>query len=147
MGQSMGVGGSIAGDGFFWDHFNRQTMVYLPTNDGVMHGFDAGTGVEVFGYLPDDVVGMNPSEVGGSRDTLRDFVELVVAENNGIPNHQYLLSGLADPERGLPALGLRWRRRLAHDADVRPRSRWPLRVGPRCDLSFEPGSSVQRRES
>ena len=92
-GPEYGVGGSIAGDGFFWDHFNRQTMVYLPTNDGVMHGFDAGTGVEVFGYLPDDVVGMNPSEVGGSRDTLRDFVELVVAENNGIPNHQYLLSG------------------------------------------------------
>jgi len=92
-GTEYGVGGTHAGDGFFWDHFNRQTMVYLPSNGGLMHAFDAGTGDEVFGYLPDDALGLDPSEVPGSRDTLKDLVSLLVAENNGIANHQFFLSG------------------------------------------------------
>jgi hypothetical protein len=92
-GAKYGVGGSKFGDGFYWDHFNRKTMVYLPTNGGMMHAFDAETGDEVFAYIPDDVVGLESGEVGGSRDTLKDFVELVVLENNGIQNHQYLMSG------------------------------------------------------
>ena len=58
-----------------------------------MHAFDAGTGEEIFGYIPDDVMGLDPSEVSGSRDTLRDLVSLIVAENNGIANHQFLLAG------------------------------------------------------
>ena len=88
-----GVGGSIYGDGFYWDHFNRQTMVYLPSNSGIMHAFDAETGEEVFGYLPDDVLGLDPNETPGSRDTLADLVRLIVSENNGIANHQFFLSG------------------------------------------------------
>lgn len=91
--DKYGVGGSVAGDGFYWDHFNRRTMAYLPTNGGVLHGFDAETGDEIFGYLPDDVLGLASGEVPGSRDTLKDLVQLVVAENNGIANHQFLLSG------------------------------------------------------
>lgn len=91
-GNKYGVGGSVAGDGFYWDHFNRETMIYLPTNGGVMHAFDA-LGNEVFGYLPDDVLGLDPGEVPGSRDTLKDLVQLLVTNNNGIANHRYLLSG------------------------------------------------------
>jgi hypothetical protein len=88
-----GVGGKQAGEGFYWDHFNRQTMVYLPTNGGMMHAFNAQTGDEVFAYIPDDAIGLAPGEVAGSRDLLADFVALVVAENNGIANHQFFLSG------------------------------------------------------
>jgi hypothetical protein len=88
-----GVGGTKAGDGFYWDHFNRPTMVYLPTNGGMLHGFDGQTGNELFAYIPDDVLGMAPGEVSGSRDTLKDFVQLVVDENNGIQNHQFLMAG------------------------------------------------------
>ena len=88
-----GVGGAVAGDGFYWDHFNRQTMVYLPSNGGIMHAFDAETGDEVFGWLTDDTLGLDPNEVPGSRDTLADFVQLLVAENNGITNHKFFLSG------------------------------------------------------
>jgi len=91
--DKYGVGGSQAGDGFFyWDHFNRETMAYLPTNDGMMHAFDAETGDEVFAYIPDDVMGFAPGEVLGSRDVLSEFVELVVAESNSIANHQFLLA-------------------------------------------------------
>ncbi|MGH9336357.1 MAG: PilC/PilY family type IV pilus protein, partial [Vicinamibacteria bacterium] len=88
-----GVGGTQVGDGFYWDHFNRRTTVYLPTNGGMLHAFDGETGDEIFGYIPDDAMGFEAGEVLGSRDTLADFVALVVAENNGIPNHQFLMSG------------------------------------------------------
>jgi hypothetical protein len=91
--DKYGVGGTQVGDGFYWDNFNRRTMVYLPTNGGMLHGFDGQTGDEVFAYIPDDVMGMATGEVAGSRDLLSDFVALVVAENNGIQNHQFTMSG------------------------------------------------------
>jgi hypothetical protein len=59
----------------------------------MMHGFLAETGEEVFAYIPGDVLGLDTNEVAGSRDTLKDLVELLVAENNGITNHQFLMSG------------------------------------------------------
>ena len=91
--DKYGVGGTQAGDGFYWDHFNRRTMVYLPTNGGMLHGFDGETGDEVFAYVPDDAMGFQAGEVAGSRDTLADFVALVVAQNNGIANHRFTMSG------------------------------------------------------
>jgi hypothetical protein len=93
--DKYGVGANPAqvGNGFYWDRFNRRTMVYLPTNGGMIHGFDGETGDEVFAYVPDDVMGFAPGEVAQSRDTLADFVTLVVAENNGITNHQFNMSG------------------------------------------------------
>ncbi len=91
--DKYGVGGTQVGDGFYWDHFNRRTMVYLPTNGGMLHGFDGETGDEVFAYIPDDVMGLDPGEVAGSRDILSEFVELLVAQNNGIQNHQFTMSG------------------------------------------------------
>ncbi len=91
--NEYGVGGSQAGDGFYWDHFNRQTMVYLPANGGMVHAFDAETGSEVFAYIPDDVMRFAPGEVLGSRDVLSEFVELVVAEANGVVNHQFFMAG------------------------------------------------------
>ncbi len=91
--SEYGVGGTQVGDGFYWDHFNRKTMVYLPTNGGMLHAFDGETGDEVFAYIPDDVMGLDPAEVPGSRDTLAEFAEQLVAENNGIQNHKFYLSG------------------------------------------------------
>ena len=91
--DKWGVGGTMAGEGFYWDHFNRRTMVYLPTNGGMMHAFEAETGEELFAYIPDDVMRLDSGEIPGSRDTLADFVKLVVAENNGVINHPYFLSG------------------------------------------------------
>ncbi len=91
-----GVGGAVFGDGFFWDHFNRRTLVLYPSNSGILHAFDAETGAENFGYIPDDVMSLAPGEVAGSRDTLKDFVQLVVTLNNNVINHRYTLSAPAN---------------------------------------------------
>ena len=87
-----GVGGTVAGDGFYWDNINRRTLVLYAANPGILHAFDAGTGKEVWGFLPDDAVGLDPLEVPGSRDTVKDFVRLVVQDNNGVTNHRFMLS-------------------------------------------------------
>ena len=92
-GPKYGVGGSEPGDGFYWDHINRRTVVYYPSNFGILHGFDAQNGAELVAFIPDDVVGLAPGEIVGSRDTLKDVVALVVKENNGIINHKFTLGG------------------------------------------------------
>ena len=92
-GEKYGVGGSEPGDGFYWDHINRRTVVYYPSGFGILHGFDAQFGTELVAFIPDDVVGLAPGEIVGSRDTLKDVVALVVKENNGIINHKFTLAG------------------------------------------------------
>jgi hypothetical protein len=87
-----GVGGSSAGEGFYWDHFNRQTLVLYASNVGILQAFDAETGAERFGYIPDDAMSLAPGETPGSRDTLKDIVQLIVTDNNSVINHRYTLS-------------------------------------------------------
>ena len=87
-----GIGGSVAGKGFYWDHFNRKTHVLYASNAGILHFFDAENGAENFGYIPDDAMSLAPGETPGSRDTLKDFVQLVVTENNNVINHRFTLS-------------------------------------------------------
>ncbi len=87
-----GVGGTIAGEGFYWDHFNRRTLVLYASNAGILQAFDGETGAERFGYIPDDAMSLVPGEIPGSRDTVKDFVQLVVTENNNVINHRYTLS-------------------------------------------------------
>lgn len=36
-------------------HSNRRPMIYIGANDGMLHGFDANTGEEVFAYVPSAV--------------------------------------------------------------------------------------------
>lgn len=79
-------------EGFYWEYFNRQTMVYLGTNGGMVHAFRAHDGVELFAYIPDDALGLAPGETPGSRATLKDLVALLVAGNNGIQNHQFFFA-------------------------------------------------------
>ncbi len=87
-----GVGGAVAGDGFYWDFFNRQTHVLYASNAGILHFFNAENGAESFGYIPDDAMSLDPAETPGSRDTLKDIVQLVVNENNNVINHRFTLS-------------------------------------------------------
>jgi hypothetical protein len=91
--SEYGVGGSTAGGGFYWDQFNRRTIILYPSNSGILHAFDGETGAERFGYIPDDAMSLAPGEIAGSRDTLKDFVQLVVTQNNNVINHRFMLSG------------------------------------------------------
>lgn len=42
---------------FLTKYLLRAPMVYVGANDGMVHGFDAATGAEVFAYVPNAVVG------------------------------------------------------------------------------------------
>ena len=91
MGKSTASVESIPGDGFYWDHINRRTVVYYPSNLGVLHGFDASiSGPSSSRSFPTiRRRAGDPLEVVGSRDTLKDVVALIVKRaNNGVINHQ-----------------------------------------------------------
>lgn len=83
---------------FYRANFNRQTMVYLGTNGGILHGFDAHTGAERFAFVPSDLLSLDPGETPGGRTTLKDLVELIVTGATSVSNHPYLLAGSASAE-------------------------------------------------
>lgn len=40
----------------FWDRYkDRPPVIYVGANDGMLHGFDANTGAEIFAYIPETV--------------------------------------------------------------------------------------------
>jgi len=59
-GQDFGYGGTGADDDGGYQLFldskqNRTPMIYVGANDGMLHGFDANTGVERFAFVPNGV--------------------------------------------------------------------------------------------
>src|SRR5690606_8111355 len=44
------------------DYQNRPDMLYVGANDGMLHGFDAQTGVEHFAYLPSELLLPEPGD-------------------------------------------------------------------------------------
>lgn len=42
---------------FYNKYQNRESMIYVGANDGMLHAFDAKTGLEKFGYVPSSVYG------------------------------------------------------------------------------------------
>ncbi|MBI3285740.1 MAG: pilus assembly protein PilY [Burkholderiales bacterium] len=50
---------NVSGSGyskFYTDNLNRQKAVYVGANDGMLHAFDAGTGAELFAYVPNALI-------------------------------------------------------------------------------------------
>lgn len=41
------------------EFFNRDEVIYVAANDGMLHGFDAENGAEIFGYVPNNLM-LNP---------------------------------------------------------------------------------------
>lgn len=56
---------------------SRTNVIYVGANDGMLHAFDAGTGVEKFAYVPSTII--------------PDIAQL--ADTNYAANHKYLVDG------------------------------------------------------
>lgn len=63
---------------FVRSKYSRTPALFVGANDGMMHGFDAGTGEELFGYVPNNVF-----------DSLK-----YVLDDDFIDNHRYLVDGM-----------------------------------------------------
>ena len=72
---------------FFWKKYNRLSVAWLSTNGGMIHGFRADTGVEVFAYVPSDVI-----------PKLADLVRVLVSKNSNTRDHVYTASGACTVE-------------------------------------------------
>jgi len=61
--------------GFAADHLNRRSLIFVGANDGMMHAFDARTGLEVWAYVPFNLLpnaGLAGRTGGGVVQVLRD---------------------------------------------------------------------------
>lgn len=54
---------AVAGDGYadFYRNMNRTPVVYVGTNNGMLHAFDAATGAEMFAFVPKALVEKLPA--------------------------------------------------------------------------------------
>jgi Tfp pilus tip-associated adhesin PilY1 len=79
---------------------NRAPMLYAGANDGMLHGINASTGAEVFGYIPRGVyVDWFDTNGNGLQDSgetsIQKFYELTQTGygNNGNQSHRYFVDG------------------------------------------------------
>lgn len=58
-----GTSGDNSYSSFAQNQANRESVIYVAANDGMLHGFDADTGVETYAYMPGAVLSAstNPS--------------------------------------------------------------------------------------
>jgi len=54
---------------------NRRSMLYVGANDGMLHGFDATTGVEQFAYVPNSVITTDLVSLAAQGYTHKYFVD------------------------------------------------------------------------
>lgn len=59
---------------FITEKTNREKMIYVGANDGMLHGFDAGTGAEKMAYIPYDVI-PNLADLANPNYTHRYYVD------------------------------------------------------------------------
>lgn len=74
--------GASTHDDYAADQASRTNMVYVGANDGMLHGLNASTGVEVFAYMPEAVVNATLATLANPEYSHRYFVdgELTVAD-------------------------------------------------------------------
>lgn len=87
-------------------NMNRQPMVYVGANDGMLHGFNATTGAEVFAYVPTSVYS-NLSQLTSATYAHRYFVDgtpSVADAYFGGAWHTVLAGGLNAGGQGIYAL-------------------------------------------
>lgn len=89
-------------------HAERQSMVYLGANDGMLHAFNAENGEELFAYIPGMVFERLP-ELTRPDYVHRNYVDGPTTENDVYFNdnwHSVLLSGLGLGGQGYFALNI-----------------------------------------
>lgn len=91
---------------FYNDNKNRTRAVYIGANDGMLHAFDAGSGAELFGYVPNALYA-RLAQLSSTTYTHRPYVDATptVAEAKVGSNWAtVLVSGMGGGAQGLLAL-------------------------------------------
>jgi type IV pilus assembly protein PilY1 len=74
--------------GYFNANKNRQGMVYIGSNDGMLHGFNADTGNEVFAYVPTLAI-PNMSRLTAQDYSHRFYVDGQMTQQDAKVNNQW----------------------------------------------------------
>ena len=87
---------------------NREPVVYVGANDGMLHGFHAETGVELLGYVPNMIIDASQQF---SNKTERVYFAVLLP--------QLLCGSVSDPERCLYVAHSLWQQRVDDGAGWR----------------------------
>jgi type IV pilus assembly protein PilY1 len=68
------------------DQKDRAGLIYVAANDGMLHAFNAGTGIEAYAYLPGAVI------TNGSSNGIADLANKDYGATNAVP-HQFFNDG------------------------------------------------------
>ncbi|UTW46474.1 hypothetical protein KFE80_06245 [bacterium SCSIO 12696] len=107
----------IAGSGNLYSNFirnnnNRRQMIYVGANDGMLHGFDANNGAEVFAYIPEFLSSSSSTQEGlhylaDDDYSHRSYVDLTPTAQDVFVNgswRTYLAGGVRAGGRGVYVL-------------------------------------------
>src|SRR5690625_4585337 len=87
---------------------NRPSMIYVGANDGMLHGFDAETGVEKFAFIPTAVFGKlrDYIDIGYSHRFYVDGTPVIADAYNGTEWRTILVGTLGAGGKGIFALDI-----------------------------------------
>ena len=120
------------------DNANRQEVVYVGANDGMLHGFNATTGRELFAYVP-NIVFENLSDLTNPGYTHQFYVDLTPSINDiymGGAWHSVLVGGLGNGGRGYYALDITNPSNFTSEANAANQVLWEFTDADDVDLGF-----------
>lgn len=124
-------------------NINRQGLVFVGANDGMLHAFDADTGVEKFAYVPNAVYN-NLNNLSNTSYTHKYYVDgsptIVDAFINGSWS-TVLVSGLGAGGQGIFALDITDPTSLNTEANVANKVLWEFTDQDERDLGFTFGQA------
>ena len=120
----------------------RQAMLYVNANDGMLHGFNADTGVEVFAYVPNAIFSRLPSlsHVNYNHNYYVDGKMSVIDAFIDGEWHTILVSGLRGGGQGIFALDVTDPTDFASEGGAQNQVLWEFSDSNDSDLGYTFGT-------
>ncbi|MCX4026041.1 hypothetical protein H0A36_23640 [Endozoicomonas sp. SM1973] len=119
-------------------HKNRNPMLYVGANDGMLHGFNANTGEEVFAYVP-NVLFANLVDLTYQNYVHKMYVDEKPSINDVFYNdawHTVLVGALGAGGKGLFALDITNPTKFSTEASAAKNVMWEFTSKDDIDLGF-----------
>jgi type IV pilus assembly protein PilY1 len=122
---------------------NRQPLIFVGANDGMMHAFDADIGVEKFAYVPESVY-QNLDDLSSPNYNHKYFVDASPTIVDAFFNnswHTVLVSGLGAGGQGMFALDITDPTNFTTEAGAASKVLWEFNDDDDRDMGFTMGQA------
>jgi type IV pilus assembly protein PilY1 len=123
---------------FYNIHKTRTPVVYVGANDGMVHGFDAATGDELFGFVPSQMY-RNLSHLTMQDYSHRFFVDGLMTQQDAKVNGQwgtYLAGGMGKGAQGVYLLDVTNPNNFANEGSAQNVVKWEFTDKDDADMGY-----------